>query len=185
MASMRGGVQRSSGSTCYHPLFVFNLFDDLERCILRPGKVYSADSWRDVLEPVVDRYPGTGPAPLLPRRSRLALAGIYEFLEAEDCLYLGKPDRSGRQDRENERRAHSSRLQTGAHRRPRQLLRATNAIECLHEEFRRRTRTQYLLPNPESACTPCWVLLANGGRGHATPYGRLDQAPRAARHHHA
>ena len=53
---MRGGVQRSSGSTCYHPLFVFNLFDDLERCILRPGKVYSADSWRDVLEPVVDRY---------------------------------------------------------------------------------------------------------------------------------
>ena len=127
----------------------------------------------------------TGPAPLLPRRSRLALPGIYEFLEAEDCLYLGKPDRSGRQDRENESRAHSSRLQTGAHRRPRQLLRATNAIECLHEEFRRRTRTQYLLPNPESACTPCWVLLANGGRGHATPYGRLDQAPRAARHHHA
>ena len=93
---------------------------------------------------------------------------------------MGKPDRSGRQDRENERRAHSSRLQTGAHRRPRQLLRATNAIERLHEEFRRRTRTQYLLPNPESACTPCWVLLANGGRGHVRRmdgWTRLHEPP--------
>ncbi len=25
------------GSTCYHPLFVFNQFGDLERCRLRPG----------------------------------------------------------------------------------------------------------------------------------------------------
>jgi Transposase DDE domain group 1 len=24
--------------TCYHPLFVFNQFGDLERCTLRPGK---------------------------------------------------------------------------------------------------------------------------------------------------
>jgi hypothetical protein len=26
------------GCTCYHPLFVFNQFGDLERCALRPGK---------------------------------------------------------------------------------------------------------------------------------------------------
>jgi hypothetical protein len=38
---------------CYHPLFVFNQFGDLERCSLRPGSVHSADGWRDVLEPVV------------------------------------------------------------------------------------------------------------------------------------
>jgi hypothetical protein len=25
--------------TCYHPLFVFNQFGDLERCALRPGNV--------------------------------------------------------------------------------------------------------------------------------------------------
>ena len=25
------------GCTCYHPLFVFNQFGDLERCVLRPG----------------------------------------------------------------------------------------------------------------------------------------------------
>jgi hypothetical protein len=44
------------GCMCYHPLFVFNQFGDLERCALRPGNVHSADSWREVLEPVVARY---------------------------------------------------------------------------------------------------------------------------------
>lgn len=32
--------------TCYHPLFLFNQFGDLERCALRPGNVHSADSWK-------------------------------------------------------------------------------------------------------------------------------------------
>ena len=44
------------GCTCYHPLFLFNQFGDLERCSLRPGNVHSADGWRGVLEPVVERY---------------------------------------------------------------------------------------------------------------------------------
>ena len=48
------------GCTCYHPLFVFNQFGDLERCGLRPGNVHSAHEWRDVLEPVVARYTATG-----------------------------------------------------------------------------------------------------------------------------
>jgi hypothetical protein len=43
------------GCTCYHPLFVFNQFGDLERCALRAGNVHSAEGWRDVLEPVVAR----------------------------------------------------------------------------------------------------------------------------------
>ena len=43
--------------TCYHPLFVFNQFGDLERSELRPGNVHSADGWQDVLDPVVARYP--------------------------------------------------------------------------------------------------------------------------------
>jgi hypothetical protein len=42
--------------TCYHPLFVFNQFGDLERCALRPGNVHRADGWRDVLAPEVARY---------------------------------------------------------------------------------------------------------------------------------
>src|SRR5450759_979778 len=44
--------------TCYHPLFVFNQFGDLERCALRPGNVHSADGWKEVLDPVVARYRG-------------------------------------------------------------------------------------------------------------------------------
>src|SRR3712207_1817806 len=31
------------GCTCYHPLFVFNQFGDVERCALRAGSVHSAD----------------------------------------------------------------------------------------------------------------------------------------------
>jgi hypothetical protein len=33
------------GCTCYHPLFVFNQFGDLERCALRAGNVHSAKGW--------------------------------------------------------------------------------------------------------------------------------------------
>ena len=47
------------GCTCYHPLFVFNQFGDMERCSLRPGNVHSADAWEAVLKPVVARYQGT------------------------------------------------------------------------------------------------------------------------------
>jgi hypothetical protein len=39
--------------TCYHPLFVFNQFGDLECCAFRSGNVRSADDWRSVLEPVI------------------------------------------------------------------------------------------------------------------------------------
>jgi len=35
---------------------VFNQFGDVERCVLRPGNVHSADGWRAVLEPVIARY---------------------------------------------------------------------------------------------------------------------------------
>jgi hypothetical protein len=42
--------------TCYHTLFCFNQFGDLERALLREGQVHSAVDWRSVLEPVVSRY---------------------------------------------------------------------------------------------------------------------------------
>jgi hypothetical protein len=47
------------GCTCYHPLFVFNQFGDLERCALRRGNVHSADGWEQVLKPIIARYRGT------------------------------------------------------------------------------------------------------------------------------
>lgn len=41
-------------------------------------------------------------------------------------------------------------------------LRTTNAIERLHEEFKRRVKTQCLLPCAETACMLFWALLASG-----------------------
>ena len=44
------------GCTCSHPLFCFNQFGDCEGVLLRPGNVHSADRWKELLEPVVQRY---------------------------------------------------------------------------------------------------------------------------------
>ena len=73
--------------TCYHPLFVFNQFGDLERCALRPGNVHSADGWRDVLEPVVARY--SSKVSRLDFRADAGFANpdVYEFLEVNRIKY--------------------------------------------------------------------------------------------------
>src|SRR3954453_10720466 len=76
------------GCTCYHPLFVFNQFGDLERCALRPGNVHSAEGWRAGLEPVIARSRDT-----VKRRDFRADAGfaspeVYAFLEAEGYAYV-------------------------------------------------------------------------------------------------
>jgi len=73
--------------TCYHPLFVFNQFGDLERCALRPGNVHSADGWKDVLEPVVARYRGRFKRRYFRADAAFANPEVYEFLEAEGFKY--------------------------------------------------------------------------------------------------
>ena len=40
--------------------------------------------------------------------------------------------------------------------------RTTNAIERLHEEFKRRIKTQTVLPSADTAATLFWALLASG-----------------------
>src|SRR4051795_3717244 len=74
--------------TCYHPLFVFNQFGDLERCALRPGNVHSAEGWRDVLEPVVARYRTTMKRRYFRADAAFASPGVYAFLEAEGYAYV-------------------------------------------------------------------------------------------------
>jgi hypothetical protein len=69
--------------TCYHPLFVFNQFDDLERSALRPGNVHSADGSEGVLRPVVARYQGKVSRLYLRADAGFASPEVYEFLEAE------------------------------------------------------------------------------------------------------
>ncbi len=75
------------GCTCYHPLFVFNQFGDVERCALRPGNVHSADGWRAVLEPVIARYRGIVKHLYFRGDAAFANPEIYELLEAEGASY--------------------------------------------------------------------------------------------------
>ena len=42
--------------TCYHPLFLFNQFGDLESAMLRNGNKACAKFWRKVLLPFIERY---------------------------------------------------------------------------------------------------------------------------------
>ncbi|MGH9578698.1 MAG: IS1380 family transposase, partial [Terriglobales bacterium] len=73
--------------TCYHPLFVFNQFGDLERCALRSGNVHSADGWKDALEPVVARYRNMFKRRYFRADAAFANPEVYEFLEAEGFKY--------------------------------------------------------------------------------------------------
>src|SRR5580693_8932324 len=73
--------------TCYHPLFVFNQFGDLERCALRPGNVHSADGWEGVLKPVLARYRGKVSRIYFRADAGFANPDVYEFLETERIKY--------------------------------------------------------------------------------------------------
>ena len=75
------------GCTCYHPLFVFNQFGDLERCALRAGNVHSADNWEAVLKPVVARYKGKTSRICFRGDAAFAMPSMYEYLESEGIEY--------------------------------------------------------------------------------------------------
>lgn len=73
--------------TCYHPLFVFNQFGHVERCVLRSGNVHSADGWRAVLEPVIARYRGSVKRLYFRGDAAFGNPEMYEYLEAEGVGY--------------------------------------------------------------------------------------------------
>lgn len=75
------------GCMCYHPLFVFNQFGDLERCALRPSNVHSADNWENTLRPVVARYSGKIARLYFRADAAFAMPEVCEFLEAEGIKY--------------------------------------------------------------------------------------------------
>ena len=75
------------GSTCYHPLFVFNQFGDCEGAMLRAGNVHSAHKWRDVLDPILSRYGATGVRRYFRADAAFAKPDIYEYLEERHVLY--------------------------------------------------------------------------------------------------
>ncbi|RJP34900.1 MAG: hypothetical protein C4536_01815 [Actinobacteria bacterium] len=74
-------------SRCYHPLFVFNQHGDCEGAHLMPGNVHSADGWRGLLEPIVERYKDTNKKLYFRADAAFASPDIYEYLEGEGILY--------------------------------------------------------------------------------------------------
>ena len=74
--------------TCYHPLFVFNQFGDLERCSLRPGNVHSADGWDGVLSRLSNATRG---------RSRAFISGPTRVSPIPKFMSFSKPRGSNTQ----------------------------------------------------------------------------------------
>ncbi len=75
------------GCDCYHPLFCFNQFGDVERSLLRKGNVHSAEDWRSVLEPVVARYRDRPLEKFFRADAAFANPDVYAFLEKERFGY--------------------------------------------------------------------------------------------------
>ena len=59
----------------------------MERALLRPGNVHSADDWRSVLEPVVKRYRDHTLERFFRGDAAFATPELYEFLEEERFCY--------------------------------------------------------------------------------------------------
>ena len=83
-------------SVCYHPLFVFNQHGDCEGATLRPGNVHSAEGWRGLLEPIVERYKGSGRKLYFRGDAAFASPDIYDYLEEEGILYAIRLKGNGR-----------------------------------------------------------------------------------------
>jgi len=76
------------GCDCYHPLFIFNQDGDVERAMLRPGNVASADDWPSVLMPVIERYRDKSKHKFFRGDAAFAIPQLYERLEAEGYQYV-------------------------------------------------------------------------------------------------
>jgi len=73
--------------TCYHPLFLFNQFGDLEYAMLRRGNNASAKFWRRVLLPVIERYRHLNIPKFFRGDAAFAIPALYRVLEKEGYRY--------------------------------------------------------------------------------------------------
>ncbi len=74
-------------TVCYHPLFLFNEFGDCEGAMLRAGNVHSAECWRQVLQPVVERYQERRVRLLFRADAAFAKPEVYDYLELREVGY--------------------------------------------------------------------------------------------------
>jgi hypothetical protein len=73
--------------TCYHPLFLFNQFGDLEWAMLRRGNNASAKFWRRTLLPVIERYRHCDIPKFFRGDAAFANPALYRLLEEEGYRY--------------------------------------------------------------------------------------------------
>jgi Transposase DDE domain group 1 len=74
-------------TVCYHPLFLFNDHGDCLAAKLRPGNVSSADDWKELLVPEIDRQQAEGQRVAFRADAAFARPAIYEALEARGVQY--------------------------------------------------------------------------------------------------
>jgi hypothetical protein len=68
-------------STCYHPLLLFDREGDCLAAKLRPGNVYSADDWEELLLPEIERQQKLGKEVVFRADAAFAKPETYEALE--------------------------------------------------------------------------------------------------------
>jgi hypothetical protein len=74
-------------STCYHPLLLFNSEGDCVAAKLRPGNVHSADDWKQLLLPEVERLQTLGKEVWFRADVAFAKPDIYEASEERGAKY--------------------------------------------------------------------------------------------------
>jgi hypothetical protein len=78
------------GCKCYHPLFCFNQFGDLEAAMLRNGNVHSATNWKQLVAPAVEKYKDEGLDIFLRVDSAFAGPELYEYAEENEAKYVSR-----------------------------------------------------------------------------------------------
>ena len=76
------------GCKCYHPLFCFNQFGDLENVMLRSGNVHSAANWQQIITPAVERYINQSLDIFIRGDAAFAKPEFYEYAEARNINYV-------------------------------------------------------------------------------------------------
>jgi hypothetical protein len=74
-------------STCYHPLLLFNREGDCLAAKLRPGNVHSAEDWKELLLPEIERQQKLGKEVVFRADAAFAKPEIYEALEERGVKY--------------------------------------------------------------------------------------------------
>ena len=72
---------------CYHPLFLFNQYGDLEYAMLRRGNQHSAKYWKKALLPVIERYRQFDIPRFFRGDAAFAMPELYTMLEKEGFRY--------------------------------------------------------------------------------------------------